>query len=125
MFYGHVIYYLNNFYFQAFYKSPDKSMFNNAPATQKYRNLYGLIIGWGNSNWNFRLSAYNVFNKKWDSVDTWISSPLYTEHKVGYGNTAHARILLSATYTFGYGKKLQQGDEVGAQSGANSAIIKD
>ena len=125
MFYGHVIYYLNNFYFQAFYKSPDKSMFNNAPATQKYRNLYGLIIGWGNSNWNFRLSAYNVFNKKWDGVDTWISSPLYTEHKVGYGNTAHAKILLSATYTFGYGKKLQQGDEVGAQSGANSAIIKD
>ena len=123
--YVHGTYYLSNFYFQAFYRSPDKSMFDYNPAIQKSRNYYGLIIGWGNSNWNLRFSAYNVFSKKWDSGDTWITSPLYSEHKVNYGNTAHARILLSATYTFGYGKKLQQGDEVGAQSGASSAIIKD
>ena len=123
--YVHGTYYLNNFYFQVFYMSPDKSMFDYAPATQKSRNYYGLIVGWGNSNWNLRLSAYNMFNKKWDRGDLWLSSPLYTEHKEYFGNSFHAKINLSVTYTFGYGKKLKPGDEVGAQSGANSAIIKD
>ena len=122
--YAQATYYLNNFYFQAFYKTPDKSMLENAPAITKTRNFYGLIIGWGNSKWNLRLSAYNIFNKKWESGDTWISSPLYSEHKITYGDAPHARILFSATFTFGYGKKIQPGDEVGAQSGAGSAIIK-
>ena len=123
--YAQATYYLNNFYFQAFYRTPDKTMLDNIPATKKTRNFYGLIIGWGNSKWNLRLSAYNIFTMKWDTGDTWISSPLYSEHKITYGDAAHAKILLSATFTFGYGRKLQQGDEVGAQSGAGSAILKD
>lgn len=123
--YVHGTYYLNNFYFQLFYRSPDKTMYNYAPAIQKSRNFYGLIIGWGNSKWNLRLSAYNVFNKKWDSGDLWVTSPLYTEHRINFGNGFHAKINFSLTYTFGYGKKIRPDDEIGVQSGANSAIIKD
>lgn len=122
--YVHGTYYLNNFYFQAIYRSPDNSMFDYAPATKKSRNYYALIVGWGNSNWNLRLSTYNVFNKKWANGDMWITSPLYTEHRETFGDAFHAKINVSVTYTFEYGKKLQKGDEVGAQSGANSAIIK-
>lgn len=36
----------------------------------------------------------------------------------------HSCINISATYTFGYGKKVQRGNEVGVQSGASSAILK-
>ncbi|ROS83902.1 hypothetical protein EEL34_13705 [Muribaculaceae bacterium Isolate-039 (Harlan)] len=51
-------------------------------------------------------------------------SPLYTEYRENIGTSSHFRINITATYTFGYGKKVQRGNEVGEQSGANSAIIK-
>ena len=123
-FYVQAIYYLNSFYFQASYQTADRNMSFDSPRIYKSRPNYGIAAGWGNSAWNVRVSAFNFFNRKWDSADLWISSPLYTEHKVNYGTSAHAWIYLSATYTFGYGKKVQQGNEVGAQSGANSAIMK-
>lgn len=123
--YAHAVYYLNNFYFQAAYWALEKSMLSYAPSIEKTRNFYRLTVGWGNSNWNLKLSASNFFNKKWDNSDSWITSPVYTEHKVGYGNAAHAKIEISATYTFGYGKKVERNDEVGAQTGASSAIMKE
>ena len=44
--------------------------------------------------------------------------------KTIFGTNSHARLNLSVTYTFGYGKKVQRGNEVGEQSGASSAILK-
>lgn len=123
-FYAQASYYLNSFYFMTFYQTADRSMFSNNPRLYKSRPSYGVAAGWGNSNWNVRLTAFNPFNRKWESADLWISSPLYSEHRTNYGTTAHVRLALSATYSFGYGKKVQRGDEVGAKSGANSAIIK-
>lgn len=123
-FFVQATYYLNGFYFQASYQTAERNMFSNAPRIYKSHPNYGITAGWGNSNWNVRLGAYNLFNKKWESADLWISSPLYSEHRTNYGTKAHAWINLAATYTFGYGKKVQRGNEVGAQSGANSAIIK-
>lgn len=39
--------------------------------------------------------------------------------------SAHRNIQLSATYTFGYGKKIRRGNEVRAQGNAASAIVKE
>lgn len=123
-FYAQASYYLNSFYFQAFYQSTSRSMFADTPRIYKSRPNYGIAAGWGNSEWNVRVIAYNLFNRKWDSAEIFTQSPLYTEHRTNYGTASHVRLNLSVTYTFGYGKKVQQGNEVGAQSGANSAIIK-
>ena len=124
-FFAQATYYLKSFFFQASYQTAERNMFQNAPKIYKARPNYGISAGWGNSDWNVQVAAFNIFNRKWESADLWISSPLYTEHRINYGTTAHAWFYLSATYTFGYGKKVQHGNEVGAQSGANSAIIKD
>ncbi len=36
----------------------------------------------------------------------------------------HANFGAKVTYTFGYGKKVQRGDEIGGGSAGSSAILK-
>ncbi len=117
-------YYLNSFYFQAYYQSPGKQMFTSSPQIYKDRNFHSLTVGWANSDWNIRVMAANIFNKGWNSANIITESPLYTEYRGNIGTSSHPRINITATYTFGYGKKVQRGNEVGEQSGASSAIMK-
>ena len=117
-------YYLNSFYFQAYYQSPGKQMFTSSPQIYKDRNFHSLTVGWAYSYWNVRVMAANFFNKGWNSADIVTESPLYTEYRENIGTSSHSRINVTVTYTFGYGKKVQRGNEIGEQSGANSAIMK-
>ena len=117
-------YYINSFYLQAYYQSPDNQMFTSSPQIYKDRNFHSLTVGWSNSHWNVRVMAANFFNKGWRSADTITETPLYTEYKENIGTSSHPRINITSTYTFGYGKKVQRGNEVGEQSGASSAIMK-
>ncbi|WP_301389952.1 hypothetical protein [uncultured Duncaniella sp.] len=118
------IYYIDSFYFQAYYESPQKSMFTASPRINKGRNFHSVTVGWANANWNLRVMAANFFNKGWDGATTATISPYYNERQTVIGTSSHPRINFTATYTFGYGKKVQRGNEVGEQSGAASAILK-
>lgn len=117
-------YYLDSFYFQAYYESPKKSMFTASPRINKGRNFHSVTVGWANANWNLRVMAANFFNKGWDGATNTTVSPYYSERQTVIGTSSHPRINFTATYTFGYGKKVQRGNEVGEQSGAASAILK-
>ena len=117
-------YYLDSFYFQAYYESPHKSMFTASPRINKGRNFHSVTVGWANANWNLRVMAANFFNKGWDGATNTTVSPYYSERQTIIGTSSHPRINFTATYTFGYGKKVQRGNEVGEQSGAASAILK-
>ncbi|MDE6264843.1 MAG: outer membrane beta-barrel family protein [Paramuribaculum sp.] len=117
-------YYLNNFYFQAYYQSPEKQMFSSSPQIYKSRNYHSLTVGWADSRWNIRLMGVNFFNNGWRSADIITEAPLYTEYKENIGTNSHPRISVTATYTFGYGKKVKRSNEVGEQSAAPSAILK-
>ena len=117
-------YYLNQFYFMASYQTPVKEMLEFAPALYRTRCKYSFAAGWSNKDWNIRLTGYNIFDTRWDNATQVFSSQLYKEIKTQYRTIAHARLDLSVTYTFGYGKKVQRGNEVGEQRGAASAIIK-
>ena len=50
-----------------------------------------------------------------------IKAIVYTE---SIATNSHPRFNATVTYAFGYGKKVQQDNEVGEQSGASSAIMK-
>lgn len=117
-------YYLNNFYFQASYQTAMRTIQGNHAAYYKDRDFYQLLAGWSKSGWNIRLTAINLFRSDWLGATQTINAPLYSETKLQGGNYYHRRLNLSVTYTFNYGKKVQQGNEVGEQSGTNSAIMK-
>lgn len=117
-------YYLNNFYFQASYQTPMRTIQGNRAAYYKDRDYYQLLAGWSKSGWNIRLTAINLFRSDWLGATQIINAPLYSETKLQGGNYYHRRLNLSVTYTFNYGKKVQQGNEVGEQSGSASAILK-
>ena len=117
-------YYMDSFYFQAYYESPEKSMLSASPEISKERNFHSVTIGWTNANWNLRVMAANFFNKGWICTTNTTLSPFYSDRQTIVGTSSHSRINFTATYTFGYGKKVQRGNEVGEQSRAASAILK-
>lgn len=80
--------------------------------------------GWGNADWNIRLTAANLFRGDWLAGTQTLESPLYSETMRQGGTYYHRRINLSVTYTFGYGRKVKRSNEVGEQSAAPSAILK-
>lgn len=49
--------------------------------------------------------------------------PIYSVLTTTFNGNYRRALGLSATYTFGYGKKVSRGDEVGSQSDAGSAIM--
>lgn len=117
-------YYIKHFFVQASYQSANKTIQGNYGVWYKSKDFYQLQVGWGNANWNIRLSAVNVFRNNWITSTQTLNAPLYSETLSQEGTYYHRRINLSATYTFGYGKKVQRSNEVGEQSGASSAILK-
>ncbi|KAB3557969.1 hypothetical protein GAX96_02425 [Phocaeicola vulgatus] len=117
-------YYLGNFYFQTSYQTGSLTVQGNHGVIYKDRDFYQIIAGWSRANWNIRVSAMNLFRNDWLCATNTLSTPLYSETRFANGNNFHRRLNLSIIYTFGYGKKVQRGNEVGVQSGASSAIMK-
>ena len=117
-------YYLGNFYFQTSYQTGSLTVQGNHGVIYKDRDFYQIIAGWSRANWNIRVSAMNLFRNDWLCATNTLSTPLYSETRLANGNNFHRRLNLSIIYTFGYGKKVQRGNEVGVQSGASSAIMK-
>ncbi len=117
-------YYLGNFYFQASYQTRSLTVQGNRGVIYKDLDFYQILAGWSRANWNVRIGAMNLFRSDWLCATNILSTTLYSETRLVSGNNFHRRLNLSVTYTFGYGKKVQRGNEVGEQSGASSAIMK-
>lgn len=118
------VYYWKAFNILASWGNPQRVLTENSNYIIRGRNFHMFSIGWGNGVWSINLAAKNVFNKGWRNK-TWIkNSPLYSEYLQIYSPSGHASINLSVTYTIGYGKKVQRGNEVGGQSSSPSAIIR-
>lgn len=117
-------YYLGNLYFQASHQTRNLTVQGNRGVIYKDYDFYQVLAGWSWANWNVRASVMNLFRDNWLCATNISSTPLYSETRFVDGNNFHRRLNLSVTYTFGYGKKVQHGNEVGEQAGANSAILK-
>lgn len=118
------VYYWKSFNILASWGNPERSLSENSNYIIKGRNFHMFSVGWGNGIWNVNLSAKNIFNKGWHS-GTWEKrSPLYDEYQWKYSPSAHASLDMSVTYTIGYGKKIQRGNEVSGQGSTPSAIVR-
>lgn len=118
------LYHLSDFYFQAAYQTKFRTIQGNRAVYYEGRDFWQLQIGWSKNNFNIRLSANNLFRNDWRTSTETLNSPLYSETRYLEGNNFHRRLNLSFIYTFGYGKKVRQNNEVRQQNGTPSAILK-
>lgn len=118
-------YYLDNWNFSGLYYSPqgypDGCMVGTWIKTKSY---YRIAAGWSDSSWNLQLQFANIARWNWKSDKSIMHSRYYDRIGQAYSVNDHALARLSVTYTFGFGKKIQRGDEASQQSGVNSGILK-
>lgn len=118
------VYYWKSFNVLASWGNPQRTLTENSNYIIRGRNFHMFSIGWANGTWSVNFAAKNIFNNGWRYETREKQSPLYSECKSVYSPSSHASLNLSVTYTIGYGKKVQRGNEVGGQGSAPSAIIR-
>lgn len=116
--------YLGNFYISGNYYSGKSPRYNgNMTSMSELPHQYWLTLGWGNGKVTANMNIYNIFNKEDDNTRTFIHTPYYSSTSISrLGN--RQRITINLSYTFGYGKKINRGDELSkdvstAASGVN------
>lgn len=115
-------YYCGQFYFGASYSTP-KTFFNQAdPIKRKTRSQYWVMAGWGNSSWTISAFLINPFRGHWKSDMMMIDTQKYSMSSTAISVNDHRRINLTVAYTFGYGKKVQRGDDLKETTGSASSI---
>lgn len=115
-------YYCGQFYVGASFSTP-KTFFNQAdPIKRKTRSQYWLMAGWGNTSWTVTAFLINPFRSHWNGDEIMIDTPNYSMNITTIGVNDHRRINLTIAYTFGYGKKVQRGDDLKETSGSASSI---
>jgi len=115
-------YYWGQFYAGASYSTP-KKYFNQAdPIQRNLRCQYWLMTGWGNASWTVSAFLINPFRNHWRSDEMSIDTPNYSMHSTTISVNEHRRINLSVTYSFGYGKKVQRGNDLEGIPDSKSSI---
>lgn len=117
-------YYLGNFYFFGWYMTPSKYQQTHSGIISHTPSKYKIAIGWGKGAWNISASAFNFATTSWKNHEESLTSEYYSFDRTTFGTQHHAKYYISATYTIGYGKKLQRNDETSGAGTAGSAILK-
>lgn len=116
--------YLKNLYIMGWYSSSSTYPSITSGELIYSPSQYQIQIGWHKGNWKASATAYDFFRNDWITSKQTLAGKYYQFNDVTYGSTMHQRFKISVSYTFNYGKKIQTGNEVGASSGRESAILK-
>ena len=122
--YLQAFYYLNKLYFGIQYQSNRSAGNLTNGVWENSKDAYAAIVGWGNSSWHLQGQLVNPFRWNWHSDSSVMKSKNYDFSQTIYSPNNHCFIYVSATYTFGFGKKINVGNEVSQMSGAGNAILK-
>ncbi len=118
-------YYLKNFYFGASYRSrfvyPDGCMIGMWMDTKQN---YTFQVGWSNDHWNLRFYTRNLGIHHTYATKSTTQSRYYDTIGYIYTGNYNGFCQISATYTFGYGKKVKEGNEAYQADGASSGILQ-
>lgn len=119
-------YYIDKFYLSAFYSPASRSLqlYSLDATSSRGRSSYQLKAGWSNGRWNLSVSAVNIFRRDWISASSSLTSRWFDQYTTEYSAASHQFVSLTASYTFGFGKKVKRGDEVQGIESGNSAIMK-
>lgn len=125
LWYLQAFYYVGGWNFGLQYQSPQEYCdgYVNG-AWVKNKSAYTAIVGWGNSSWSLQARLTNPFRWNWRAGSSETTSAAYDVTKTFYNTSYHCYVLVSATYTFGFGKKIQRGNEATQQMGTSSSILQ-
>ena len=118
-------YYLNNWNFGFVYQA--KQAYSDGFMTgvwTKDKDYYWATIGWGNNSWNITGEFANIFRWNHRQGTSIMHSQFYDISKQIFVQDNHAYVQFSVTYTFGFGKKVERGNEAEQQTGVASGILK-
>lgn len=119
-----ITWYFGAFYLSGWYSTPMKDFSTGSGAVTHFPSRYHLMLGWGKGAWQASATAYNFMSTKWEDSRYTLSGGYYSSESVNYGINQHMRFQLAATYTFGYGKKVKQDNEINIQSQSSSLMLK-
>lgn len=116
--------YFGNFYLFGWYMTPSTYIPDESGMKAHTPSSYQIQLGWGKGAWRLSATAHNFLRSSWETNRQELNSTYYNFDRQEYGTSQHMRFQFSATYTFGYGKKVQPGDEVSGSGTTESAILK-
>lgn len=118
-------YYLKNWNFGLTYISPIGTwdgMMNGI--WQRDKEDYYLQIGWSKSNLNISALIMNIGRWNWMDAKRVMNSEYYSTDETLVNGNSHALVKITATYTFGFGKKVGRDNEPQISGSASSGILK-
>lgn len=119
-------YYLGKFYFSAYYSPALTELVSQSLSATSVRrkSSYQLKAGWSNGKWNLTVAAVDILRRNWVDETSSLRSKWFDQYNTEYGAGSHQFVSLTASYTFGFGKKVRHGDEIRTEEGSGSAIMK-
>ncbi|MDE5877464.1 MAG: carboxypeptidase-like regulatory domain-containing protein [Muribaculaceae bacterium] len=118
-------YYLDRMYLGATYNTPSGYADGCMVGTWMMpRDSYTFQIGWSNKSWNLRFFTRNFLRYHGYQTKSVMNSQYYDSVGYLYSGSYSGFFQLSATYTFGYGKKVSSDNQAYQATGASSGILK-
>lgn len=91
---------------------------------QRDKDDYYLQVGWSKSKLNISALVLNIGRWNWKSFKRLMNSEFYSTNETLINGNSHALVKITATYTFGFGKKVGRDNEPQISGSAASGILK-
>ena len=91
---------------------------------QSDKDDYYLQVGWSKSNLNISALVLDIGRWNWKSSRRVMNSEYYSTDETLINGNFHALVKITATYTFGFGKKVGRDNEPQISGTAASGILK-
>lgn len=114
-------YYFKHFYVQAYWLTSQKYLISEGTVRTPW--YYHVAIGYGYKNFNVILKAMNLFRKSWANKFFDYHTPNYSSQGTNYGGGRHQSFSLTLDYSFGYGKRIDRGNELDQGSTISSGLV--
>ena len=116
--------YFGKFYLFGWYNSPNTYPDITSGNMIRLQSQYQIQLGWSIKNWKINFSAVNFLRNNWITSKEHLNGEYYNYEKENYGTSMHRRYEISLSYTFNYGKKVKQDNEISSSYDVQSAILK-
>lgn len=122
--YANATYYAGQFSFGIYYCTENRRVEQYSGALYREPETYSLTAGWGDSRWNLRFTATNFLRWSYDyGTRATLTTAHYSHTQVTGQAACHAAVSLSATFTFGYGKRMVRGNDTISAGSTSSAVM--